>query len=103
MLRSWPRSSSMTQAGFTPPPYQRFGAFIVPAGLWRSLLPNLIRRGRPCSRWRNFRWCWCRFLLRGGFGQFVIYFGSFDWMNAVIVGVRLGQLALPLQQRIEAF
>ena len=69
----------------------------------RFLLPNLIRRGRRRSLRRRFRCCGCRFLLRRRFGQFVIYFGSFDWMNAVIVGVRLGQLALPLQQGVEAF
>jgi len=55
-----------------------------------TLLQDLIARGRRRSRRRGFRWSGCWFLLRGGFGQFRIYFGSLAWMNAVIVGVRLG-------------
>ncbi len=53
--------------------------------------------------WRNFCWCWSRFLFGGCGGEIGIDGSCLGRVNAVIVRIGLGQLVLAHEQGVEAF
>src|SRR5204862_7646020 len=68
----------------------------------RPVLPGTCTVCRLLNRSRRFRAArrgW--FLFRGGFGEFSIDLSGLDWVNAMIVGVRLRQVILIHKQRVE--